>query len=426
MSRCRRGVRAWGAGAPRGWSNVPMPALVVVGLLGPLAGAPVAAPNDSDAMAAVEVFALADVTGAAHAVAPFPGGGLVLAGGTQRLDRSGAGVRAVPEDGFVARLDGLTGAPLYVRTIDFGGRDSLADVALDRDGHAVAVGSSARESGARWAWIVKLTPDGREAWRLNASPPGHAFTALEAVIQDGPRVVAVGATRAPHGFVSPFLVVADGHGQVIASRHFQQGFAGHSWFDVAPGRGRDAWFVAGAVGAQGGSVAEVTIENATWRRDRANGDWLSIARWHGTLVTTGYDQTSSRVVVNTTAWTLDGEPAWSRVFDGDGVFPVALAESVTVDRERVIATGFNGTLAPREVEPAQPRLDLNAGGRVVNLQYDRKSGALESRREHGDALNGYYPWGNALDDAGRLLVAGQRSDALGTTVTPVVLRFPLP
>ena len=133
----------------------------------------------------------ADATGQAFAVAFDPAGDVVVAGG---LVSGTTGF-----DLAVVKFDGATGVERWLHAVDGSAHESDfgADLALDADGNAVAVGRTVNDGTGSDVLVVRVASDGSELWRRDIDGGASAFDGAEAVAIVGARVVVAAAIDGP-------------------------------------------------------------------------------------------------------------------------------------------------------------------------------------------------------------------------------------
>jgi hypothetical protein len=146
-------------------------------------------------------------------VLPLADGGFLVAGTTERVDRSGAPAGS----GRITRLDG-SGNKLWDKLIGRGKRETINAVApAGADGYVLAGSIVAKSGASEDAWLVKIDGDGKIVWERRFGGDGtDRLNDLKALPGGG--FIAVGQTASKGaGKADLWVLRLDADGQFAAT-----------------------------------------------------------------------------------------------------------------------------------------------------------------------------------------------------------------
>lgn len=340
------------------------------------------------------------------------------------------------EDGLLARYTGA-GVNLWVRSLSFGLSDELYGVELDSSDNIFAVGTTSspqlQNQSTTWGWAFKYLPDGTQSWSLNVTISGYENVDFEDIVLDGNDLYIVGSAQASSD-VFPILVRISSSGSLLGTTVFTS-HPCHVWESIRLGDGSGTFYVNGVylgceesdpdVGCVGKIASNYSV---SWLNcdEEYGSHFLAAARSGNNLASAGFLSDGSTLYWSTLNLDADGDLGWSSLFELALESLQVLGMGLSVDsNSNSFTSTYNGTV---ELEGSLHPLGISVtvgSQRMLSMKHD-SSGDLEWTTEYGYALSAHVATSNALDDSGRLLVAGARfklTDPVEETVHPFVIRY---
>lgn len=398
-----------------------------------------ATPMDPQAGGEEVALVQGEVQGVFRSVVALPGGGFAAAGETVDVLAGGNSFDFRPQDGLVARYSHRA-ALEWLRVLDVGHYDTLAAVATDASGDLFLVGHGIPDEGGcegATGWAFRWAGDGRDVWTTNLTAATGLPLCLTSALRQGDEVVVAALRATPPGPSFHFwpvllrLGAADG---VVRGWHEFRDLDLVGWLDLAPAPRRGEWFVAGYDGAGGAKpcAGRVRFDAVVWLAcdDGASGAtgmaWSVVPAGQGSAVA-GWRAQGVGVTADVARRDARGDLAWVASHDPDAGTPGYYGYAAAVDGAgNVYVSGANAS-ADLTFDAAVPPLHraYHAGVAVVGALTVKVApdGTRVWARERAEPPLHQFAWGNAVDEAGRLVVVGYQYDKVQLTAHPLVLRY---